>query len=121
MAKRSLEIADSTGNDVIVTANSSGLELDAGLKLNNSTSETAQITTDSSGIILDGGIKISNAQGITANSSGLVFANPLDALPGAVDNGVFIGLVSNSTGVALVINTTGTTHKFLNVTADQPT
>lgn len=96
MANRRLEIADSTGNDVVLTA-------------------------DSSGLVLDAGVKISDAQGVTGNTTGLVFANPMSALPGNVDNGVLIGLLSNSTGVALVINSTDTTHKYLQVTSVQPT
>jgi len=35
--------------------------------------------------------------------------------------GAALGIVSNSTGVALVVNVTGTTWKYLNTTAIQPT
>jgi len=79
------------------------------------------LTYDSTSLILSAGLQISAAQTITANSTGLVFANPVSALPGSVDNGVLIGLVRNSTGVALFINSTGTTHVYLNVTSIQPT
>lgn len=79
------------------------------------------LTYNSTALILSAGVKVSNKQTLTANSTGLVFANPASALPGNVDNGVLIGLVSNSTGVALFINSTGTTHVYLNVTSIQPT
>jgi hypothetical protein len=82
---------------------------------------TSVMTGDTTGVVFEAGIKISDAQGLTANSTGLVFVNPDTTLPGNVDNGVLIGLISNSTGVAAFINSTGTTHKYLNVTTLQPT
>jgi hypothetical protein len=82
---------------------------------------TAVMTADSTGAVFEAGIKISDKQGLTANSTGLVFGNPDGSLPGNVDNGVLFGLISNSTGVAAFINSTGTTHKYLNVTTLQPT
>lgn len=80
-----------------------------------------ELTANSTALILSAGIKVSNAQTMTGNSTGLVFGDPASALPGAVDNGVLIGVLSNSTGVALFVNSTGTTHKYLNVTSAQPT
>jgi hypothetical protein len=80
-----------------------------------------QLTGNSTALVLSAGIKVSNAQTLTGNTTGVVFGDPASALPGSVDNGVLIGVLSNSTGVALFINSTGTTHKYLNVTAAQPT
>jgi len=80
-----------------------------------------QITGDSSGILLNAGLKISNAQLLTADSTGIVHGNAVSALPGSVDGGIQWTLVSNSTGVAFAVNTTGTTWKYLNVTTLQPT
>lgn len=80
-----------------------------------------QVTYSATHAIFSGGITISNAQGITANSTGLVFGNAASALPGAVDNGVLVGVGSNSTGVFLFVNSTGTTHKYFNLTSVQPT
>lgn len=82
---------------------------------------TLTLTDDATNTVFSGGIKISSAQGITGNSTGLVFANPVSSLPGNVDGGVQIGVGSNSTGVFLAINTSGTTWKYLNVTTKQPT
>ena len=82
---------------------------------------TAAMTGDATGVVFEAGIKISDKQGLTANSTGLIFGNPDGSLPGNVDNGVLFGLISNSTGVAAFINSTGTTHKYLNVTTLQPT
>lgn len=82
---------------------------------------SSQLTYDSTGLILNAGIKISNAQTLTADSTGIVFGNPASALPGSVDGGVQIAMISNSTGVALAVNSTGTTWKYLNVTTAQPT
>ena len=79
------------------------------------------IQGNSTSINLSGGIQISAAQVLTADSTGIVHANPVAALPGAIDGGVQWTLVSNSTGVAMAINTTGTTWKYLNVTSLQPT
>lgn len=54
------------------------------------------------------------------NTQTIVVQNPLTAKPTA-DRGVAFTLISNSTGVAMCVNTTGTTWKYLNVTAIQPT
>lgn len=78
---------------------------------------TQQLTDDGTNLVLSGGIKISNKQGLTANSTGLVFANPVSALPSSVDNGVLIGLGTDSTGVFAFINSTGGTHKYLRATS----
>lgn len=54
------------------------------------------------------------------NAQAIVQQNPLSAKPSSA-RGAALGIVSNSTGVALVVNVTGTTWKYLNTTAIQPT
>jgi len=76
---------------------------------------------DSTGLVLAGGVKVSNKQTLTADSTGIVFGNPVSSLPGSVDGGVQVAAGSNSTGVFLAINSTGTTWKYFNVTVNQPT
>lgn len=103
----------------LASADTNGLVLAGGVKVSNKAK--ALLTGNSTGLIVAGGVKISNKQMLTANSTGLVFADYASSLPGNVDNGVLFGLISNSTGACAFINTTGTTHKYLNVTTKQPT
>jgi len=77
----------------------------------------AETVTTSTPTTLD----LSGVMSLTANSTGIVFGDYEADLPGAVDNGVLIGVISNSTGVALFINSTGTVHKYLAVTVKFPT
>ena len=80
-----------------------------------------ELTANSTALVLSAGIKISDAQTLTGNSTGLLFGNPVSALPAAVDNAGIIGQLVNSTGAALFINSTATDHVYLATTSIQPT
>jgi len=124
-----------------LTYNSTTLNLSGGIKVSGAAGGV--ITANSTSANFAKGVKVSNGAGglLTANSTGLTLAGTL-TLGGAITgsdsttNGIVLtataalpgdaslegfAFLSNSTGNALLINTTGTTWKYLNVTAAQPT
>lgn len=66
-------------------------------------------------------LDISGNMSWTANSTGIVVADVLSDIPGAVDNGNLFGFVKNSTGFAMFFNSTGTTNLWVAGTTKQPT
>ena len=98
----------------LVSADSTGLVLAAGIKISNKAAGV--ITGNATGIVLVGGVKISNKQTLTANSTGYI-SSVVAAKPSA-RSAAKLAFYTNSTGInALMVNTTGTTWKFLRATA----
>ncbi len=82
-----------------------------------------EITASGTTIIFPAAIKISNAQEISGNSTGITFAanSTVGSLPANVTTGIHFGVMVNSTGTAPFVSLGGTTNRFINVTATQPT
>lgn len=105
-------VADA-GTVTALTANSSGIVLDRGVKVSGVTN--GQLTADSTGLVLPGSVKVTNARYIGANSTGYTFT--AQAAKPTTRTSAKWSFITNSTGVnGILINTTGTTWKFVNVT-----
>lgn len=95
-SKNSFRIVDASGNAITLTANSTALLLDKGIRLNS-------------------------AGYIRSNSTGFSFTAQA-AKPSTRTAGYRWTFIQDSTGrCAIAVNTTGTTWKFLNVTSLIPT
>lgn len=103
-----------------ITFDSTGLVLSAGIKISDAAGGV--LTANATELILPGAIKISNVYALSADSTGIVFDDPIAGLPGAIDGGAQLAGILNSTGnFAIGINTTGTDWKFLLTTSILPT
>lgn len=79
------------------------------------------LTANSTGLVVAGGVKVNNKLHVRANSTGFSFG-AVAAKPSARTAGYNWSFLTNSTGVsAVMLRTTGTTWKYLNVTSVLPT
>ena len=96
-----------------ITANSTGLVLNAGIKVSNKAN--AVLTGNSTGIVTNAQIRVANKRYLNANSTGFIVTAE-SAIP-TTDNGAAFTFISNSTGFFGALNTTGTTWKYFEVTS----
>ena len=80
-----------------------------------------ELTASGTTVVFPAAIKISNAQEISGNATGIFFNDTVGSLPANVTTGIHFGVMVNSTGTAPFVNLGGTTNRFINVTATQPT
>jgi hypothetical protein len=120
-AFRKLTVADSSGNEVEITCNSTSLVLDDGLLLSDGTN-TVDIGADANGMTVAGKLTLNSANSglyLSANTTGYI-PEAQDAVPDT-NTDALLTFVSNSTGNYVCINQTGSTWYYLNVTTDAPT